>query len=243
MWGAMLGLALPLPTPMGSPKGSAAAHLGDDMMAASGMGMSVNTEATHKVRNLSKLQIQELQDVFEYCDKDGDGTIDLSEMDFAMKNLGINMSPEEIKEMIRDVDEDGSGSIEFEEFQLMMTKKMGTHDTEKKIREAFHLRFDEAGTGMMSAADLRSSMLHLNEVETPKGQRSKKTHKLTAEEIDELIRDAGFDCEGELNYNKFVKYILNQNEFCDGGQLLPQSPLSTRGEARKTFPPLTPKPK
>ena len=100
----------------------------------------------------------------------------------------------------------GNGTIDFPEFLTMMARKMKEQDSEDEIREAFRgdymttclrlkcsctLRlcsvFDKDGNGFISAAELRHVMTNLGE-------------KLTDEEVDEMIREADIDGDGQINY-------------------------------------------
>ena len=80
----------------------------------------------------------------------------------------------------------GNGTIDFPEFLQMMAKKMKEGDSEEELREAFKV-FDKDGNGFISAAELRHVMINLGE-------------KLTDEEVDEMIREADIDGDGQVNY-------------------------------------------
>jgi calmodulin len=88
--------------------------------------------------------------------------------------------------MINEVDADGNGTIDFPEFLTMMARKMKDTDSEEEIKEAFKV-FDKDGNGFISAAELRHVMTNLGE-------------KLTDEEVDEMIREADIDGDGQINY-------------------------------------------
>lgn len=80
----------------------------------------------------------------------------------------------------------GNGTIDFPEFLTMMSRKMKDTDSEEELREAFRV-FDKDGNGFISAAELRHVMTNLGE-------------KLTDEEVDEMIREADIDGDGQVNY-------------------------------------------
>jgi calmodulin len=91
---------------------------------------------------------------------------------------------------------DGSGTIDFTEFLTMMARKMKDTDSEEEILEAFKV-FDKDGNGFISAAELRHIMTNLGE-------------KLTDEEVDEMIREADIDGDGQINYEEFVKMMMSK---------------------------------
>merc|ERR1712072_1355531 len=59
-------------------------------------------------------------------------------------------------------------------------------DSEEELIEAFKV-FDKDGNGFISAAELRHVMTNLGE-------------KLIDEEVDEMIREADVDGDGQINY-------------------------------------------
>ena len=87
-------------------------------------------------------------------------------------------------------------AIDFPEFLTMMARKMKDTDSEEEIVEAFKV-FDKDGNGFISAAELRHVMTNLGE-------------KLTDEEVDEMIREADVDGDGQINYEEFVKMMMSK---------------------------------
>lgn len=89
-----------------------------------------------------------------------------------------------------------SGSIKFPDFLNLMVRKMRETDTEEELIEAFQV-FDREGNGLITAQELRHVMTNLGE-------------KLSAEEADEMIREADVDGDGQINYEEFVKMMLSK---------------------------------
>ncbi|KAF7324711.1 Calmodulin-like protein [Mycena kentingensis (nom. inval.)] len=122
---------------------------------------------------------------------DGDGTITTLELGTVMRSLGQNPTESELQDMINEVDADGNGTIDFNEFLAMMAKKFQDTDSEEEIRQAFHV-FDKDGNGTISVTELQQVMRSLGE-------------KLTDREVEEMIREADTDGDGEINYEEFVR--------------------------------------
>ena len=129
-------------------------------------------------------------------DKDGDGTITTKELGTVMRSLGQNPTEAELGDMINEVDADGSGTIDFSEFVTLQSRKMNDTDAEEEILEAFKV-FDKDGNGCICASDIRHIMTNLGE-------------KLSDEEVDEMIREADIDGDGQINYEEFVKMMMSK---------------------------------
>merc|ERR1719355_49743 len=82
-----------------------------------------------------------------------------------------------------------------------MARKMKDTDTEEELIEAFKV-FDRDGNGFISAAELRHVMTNLGE-------------KLTDEDVDEMIREADVDGDGQVSYEEFVKMAMRKMKDTD----------------------------
>lgn len=138
---------------------------------------------------------------------DGDGTITTVELGTVMRSLGQNPTEAELQDMINEVDADGNGTIDFPEFLTMMARKMRDTDSEEEIKEAFKV-FDKDGNGFISAAELRHVMTSLGRlifdvcvVFFIDGYFLRIGEKLTDREVDEMIREADVDGDGQINYD------------------------------------------
>lgn len=74
------------------------------------------------------------------------------------------------------------------QFIGLMARKLRDVDCEEEIREAFKV-FDKNNDGFISAAELRHVMTNLGE-------------KLSDQEVEEMIREADVDGDGEINYSE-----------------------------------------
>ena len=138
----------------------------------------------------------EFKGVFELFDKDRNGKITSKELGTVMRGLGQNPTEEELKQMIREVDLDGNGTIDFKEFLCLMVKKMKDTDTEEELLEAFKV-FDRDGNGFITSHELRNIMNSLGE-------------GLSPEEIEEMIKEADLDNDGQIDYEEFVKMMMSK---------------------------------
>ncbi|CAM5083765.1 unnamed protein product [Natator depressus] len=145
---------------------------------------------------LAEEQIAEFKEAFSLFDKDGNGSITTGELGTVMRSLGQNPTEAELQDMIGELDTDGSGTVDFPEFLSLMARKMRDMDSEEAIREAFRV-FDEDGIGYISAVELRHVMTNLGE-------------KLTDEEVDEMIKEADADGNGQVNYEEFVRMMASK---------------------------------
>ncbi|KAJ4969541.1 hypothetical protein NE237_016242 [Protea cynaroides] len=143
---------------------------------------------------LSEEQIAEFQEAFCLFDKDGDGCITIEELATVIRSLDQNPTEEELQDMISEVDVDGNGTIEFGEFLSLMARKMKETDAEEELKEAFKV-FDKDQNGYISATELRHVMINLGE-------------KLTDEEVDQMIKEADLDGDGQVNYEEFVRMMM-----------------------------------
>jgi len=64
---------------------------------------------------------RELKEMFRSLDKEKKGEVNTQELRWILKQLGDDLTENDIDDMIADVDTDGSGWVDFEEFSRLMT--------------------------------------------------------------------------------------------------------------------------
>ncbi|MCO5603670.1 hypothetical protein L7F22_057821 [Adiantum nelumboides] len=145
-------------------------------------------------------QRQEIREVFDLFDVDNSGTIDAEELQEAMRSLGFEARPEEIKQMIEEIDGNQNGSIEFEEFLQMMTGKIGESASTKEISKIFDQYFKDPKTGTVTYQNLKTVVLQLG-------------LKITDEELWEMIAEADYDGDRQLNREEFINIVKQTDLF------------------------------
>ena len=73
---------------------------------------------------------------------------------------------------------------------------MNDDETEELLIEAFKV-FDKDGNGFITSHELRNIMIHLEE-------------DLTPEEIEEMVREADINNDGQIDLDEFVKMMSSE---------------------------------
>lgn len=95
------------------------------------------------------------------------------------------------------IDYDGNGVITFNEFVIVMSQRLRDAEHERKMVEAFKF-FDKDNSGYITAEELRSVLDSIGE-------------KLSKAEIEEIIRQADVDGDHTINYQEFVRFIMQSS--------------------------------
>ena len=166
----------------------------------------------------------ELQDMINEVDADGNGTIDFPEF--------LNLMARKMKVCTRATVIEQATFVSLRKGKLPSIAEycpqtsdllvlLQDSDSEEELREAFKV-FDKDGNGFISAAEVSAAfeycdssqivfsgtqsitavLLQLRHVMTNLGE------KLTDEEVDEMIREADVDGDGQVNYEEFVKMMM-----------------------------------
>nr|XP_027776853.1 centrin-4-like [Marmota flaviventris] len=111
----------------------------------------------------------------------------------ALRALGFEPKKEELKQMIAEMDKEGIGTISFEKFFAIISVKMGEKDEKEEILKAFKL-FDDDDTGRITLSNIRRAAKELGE-------------NLTDDELQEMLDEADYDGDGEINEEEFLKMM------------------------------------
>ncbi|XP_052764533.1 neo-calmodulin-like isoform X6 [Mya arenaria] len=140
---------------------------------------------------------KEIRELFRLFDTNNDRSISVQELGKAMRFLGMSPTQQEIADAMRALDTNRNGRIEFKEFHALMQAEMAKlnesdiTNNQETVRSAFRL-FDKDGNGYIDQKELRVAMKKLGEA-------------LTDKELEDMMKQADVDGDGQINYEEFVK--------------------------------------
>eukprot|EP00002_Diphylleia_rotans_P000718 TRINITY_DN10378_c0_g5_i1.p1 TRINITY_DN10378_c0_g5~~TRINITY_DN10378_c0_g5_i1.p1 ORF type:complete len:158 (+),score=50.15 TRINITY_DN10378_c0_g5_i1:74-547(+) len=154
---------------------------------------------TDELLDLTESQIADLKEAFLLFDQDGNGEIAKDELQLVLRELGQNVTEDEVVEMMSRVDLDGSGSICLTEFIKMMSMSTKNVVTEEEILQGFKF-FDKDGDGSVSKVELKRILDMIGE-------------QLTEEEVEEMMAVA-LDVSGPITsqviqYEQFRRVVMH----------------------------------
>ncbi|XP_035548327.1 calmodulin-2/4-like [Juglans regia] len=131
---------------------------------------------------------------FRLLNKGSDGCITTKELQTVMRSVGLSPIEAELQDMINKVDAGGGDIMNFAVFLNLMAERTKDINSDGVLKVAFRV-FDKDQNGFISAAELRHVMTILGE-------------KPTDEEVDEMIREADVDGDGQISYEEFVLVMM-----------------------------------
>ncbi|CAN0913730.1 Calcium-binding protein CML24 [Linum grandiflorum] len=145
----------------------------------------------------------EIRQIFNKFDKNGDGKISCSEVVDSLKELGTAVTPAEVECMMKEFDTDGDGYIDLDEF-VAFIQSGGFEESDcrqggstKELKDAFDL-YDMDKNGVISANELHAVMKMLG-------------LKCSMGECKKMIRQVDQDGDGCVNFEEFRKMMSNGN--------------------------------
>jgi len=134
-------------------------------------------------------QIQEFKEAFNMIDQNRDGFIDKEDLHDMLASLGKDPTDGELDGMMKEA----PGPINFTMFLTLYGEKLNGTDPEDVIRNAFAC-FDEDQTGFIHDERLKELLMTMGD-------------RFTEEEVDEMLRGAPVDGNGNFNYVEFTRIL------------------------------------
>ncbi|XP_044731802.1 calcium-binding protein E63-1 isoform X2 [Chrysoperla carnea] len=145
-----------------------------------------------------------LKTAFGLLDRNCDGRVTASELQFMLQNLGIHIRDEVIDELIKEASNSGNGRIDETEFLQWISRIQAlsheaddegdSDDGTKDLIAAFRV-FDRDRNGYITMDELRSAMDMIGE-------------PVTDAQLSDLLSIADVDKDGKINYEEFVRLLL-----------------------------------
>uniref|UniRef100_F6PQ89 EF-hand domain-containing protein n=2 Tax=Ciona intestinalis TaxID=7719 RepID=F6PQ89_CIOIN len=144
--------------------------------------------------SIDHLDVGEFQRMFNLFDKNMDGVIESSEIEQFMRSLGYHLTKDEIRDIMATYDLNSSGTIEMNEFVPMVKGRLRSEYLEAIELEMAFKVFDRDNNGFISRDELRNVLRTM-------------TENPTEEELDEMMREADTDGDGQIDYREFVAML------------------------------------
>lgn len=136
----------------------------------------------------SDSDIKRIKEVFKYCDKNKDGSINMKEAELAFIGLGSELSEKEKADW-------GKEEVDFDNFlNKCNEKRVSVNDLDSKLKNAFKTL--ETGKSGFVSVDAITSLL--------------ENDGMDAKEIQQIIREAQPDKSKNINYEEFIQQILQE---------------------------------
>ena len=161
------------------------------------MMMPSTSDVVSKFRTIRKT-VKDVQKAFKEFDRNGDGSIDQSEL---VSALSGSFTRQEVETIFAAADIDGNGEIDYEEFIALMCpsasdiieKFRGKYQNLAEVRAAFQ-RFDKNGDGALSKEELTVAL-------KSSGQSYSNV------EVDAIFSLGDVDGDGEITLEEFVSLM------------------------------------
>jgi len=136
------------------------------------------------------------EDIFKEMDKDGSGSLTVSEVTEMLHKIGYEETDERIKTMFGFIDASDDHTISLQEFLAALGALPAEEHKEANMRRCFR-EFDKDGSGSIDRSELRNAMREYN-------------CEISEEEIDRLLQIVDKDESGSINYEEFIAQVFGK---------------------------------
>lgn len=155
--------------------------------------LSPRKEDNHSLSiNPNAPKCTQLQRVFRYFDRNGDGKISPAELQSCVRIAGGELSTEEAQAAVQSSDLDGDGLLGFDEFEKLI-EVSGEEEKRGDLREAFGM-FEMEGSGCITPTSLKRMLSRLGE-------------SSTVEDCEAMIRTFDLNGDGVLSFEEFANMM------------------------------------
>ena len=142
-----------------------------------------------------------LERAFRQIDVDGNRSLDMSEFDTGMRQIGLNLRQGELETLFSHFDVDGSGSIDFEEFMRGVRDELSDHRLDL-VEKCFEF-LDDEGYGSIDATVLTKKYNANDHPDVEDGKVS------AYDAYNDFLNTFDTNAEGQITRSEFVNYYTN----------------------------------
>ncbi|XP_038695145.1 probable calcium-binding protein CML26 [Tripterygium wilfordii] len=154
---------------------------------------AANATDSDSDQNSSLPNMEEVEEVFDRYDANGDGKLSMSELGGVLKAMGSSDSPSERQRIMDGIDSDKDEFISLNEFAHLCRT---TSDPSQELRDAFDM-YDQDGNELISSSELH---LVLNRLGL----------KCSMDDCVEIIRSVDSDGDGNVNFQEFKTMMFDK---------------------------------
>ena len=129
---------------------------------------------------------EEVKECFDLFDRTGTGKIPVDMLGKIVRSVGQTPSNAEVADYIKEIDSDSTGTFDYASLVALLERHWKAPEAADQVIEAFKI-FDPDGTGNIPSSEMRTVMTNLGE-------------KLTAEEVNAMLKEADPSNTGKINY-------------------------------------------
>lgn len=143
-----------------------------------------------------------LRTAFDLLDRDQDGMVTPTELQFMLRNLGIELRDDLIDGLMKEASHNGNGLIDETEFLHWIARIQALRDTEpapedddlaQDLVAAFRV-FDSDNNGYITFDELKRAMQMIGE-------------SVTEKQLQDMLNLADVDKDGRINYEEFARLL------------------------------------
>ena len=138
---------------------------------------------------ISEEQLEDMKKLFRVLDVKKESKLPVSQLRRLMRALDFDLDKSELQKVTEKIDPDKTGFITWDNLVLVMEDRLKEVDTYEDFVEAF-TKLDKDKDGEISAPEYRQMMATMR-------------HKLTEEQIEEMMAEADAKGEGVVNMETF----------------------------------------
>ena len=139
---------------------------------------------------------KQIQQIFQVYDKKSTGVMSSDDLADAIRSCGIRCTDDQLDALKTEVDMEHKGQLPYQLFAEYVNRAQSMEIRDSQIAAAFEMFIDE--NGFIKIDKFKHALMTLG-------------HKLTKDELNTVLKDAGFDpkTDSTIHYTKILSLVQN----------------------------------